>query len=522
MLGSISSLALILALAGCEGDTGDTGVDTAGGGQPDADTDTDTDTDTDSDTDTDTDTDTDADTDTEPDPNTVDDDGDGVSEDEGDCDDTDDAVNPDAEEVPYDGVDNDCDETTPDDDLDGDGYGVDDDCDDDDASANPEASEDWTNGVDDDCDEAIDERFRAETVDASCDCGQSNAMDVDSAGQVHVAYTDSDQGNVRYDLRDTTGAWVEGGAEAIPAWSGISGTYIDGVVDAADRFQVAYDWISPSGARQAEYAFLDAGSSWDYGYVVEDSTTAGSTDVGAFVSIDVDNANLPSFAYLDVDRQVPAMADVLQDPWTFLDLDVFYTDLDWNYWAEATGDSCLIGYYTSLTIDTSGYDNVLFYDDCPLAEELQVTRLDLDLNSLVWSGTVDPDGYHADTAMKASGDVCVAYQQGSSADLGYGCTTDGGSSWSLETVSSSGSTGAYAALAFNSADEPYIAYYNESLGEVWLAHHDGSSWWTDTLSPVGSYGTLGDPISIAVDGSDQVHVTWYDANDASLRYAVGR
>lgn len=38
-------------------------------------------------------------------------------------------------EVPYDGIDNDCNPLTPDDDIDGDGYGVDDDCDDGDANA---------------------------------------------------------------------------------------------------------------------------------------------------------------------------------------------------------------------------------------------------------------------------------------------------------------------------------------------------------------------------------------------------
>ncbi len=73
-----------------------------------------------------------------------------------DCDDEDADVNPGASEVPYDGVDNDCDEGTPDDDVDGDGYGVADDCDDDNAEVHPDAEE-TCNEIDDDCDEEVDE-----------------------------------------------------------------------------------------------------------------------------------------------------------------------------------------------------------------------------------------------------------------------------------------------------------------------------------------------------------------------------
>ncbi|MCB9763459.1 MAG: putative metal-binding motif-containing protein [Alphaproteobacteria bacterium] len=68
---------------------------------------------------------------------TVDGDGDGFYPPQ-DCDDEDETINPAADEVPYDGVDNDCDSGTPDDDLDGDGFPAAEDCDDEDASVNPE------------------------------------------------------------------------------------------------------------------------------------------------------------------------------------------------------------------------------------------------------------------------------------------------------------------------------------------------------------------------------------------------
>ncbi len=72
-----------------------------------------------------------------------------------DCDDGDEGVHPGATETPYNGVDDDCDPTTPDDDLDGDGVLEGTDCDDTDAAVFPGAEE-ICNGVDDDCDGEID------------------------------------------------------------------------------------------------------------------------------------------------------------------------------------------------------------------------------------------------------------------------------------------------------------------------------------------------------------------------------
>ena len=73
-----------------------------------------------------------------------------------DCDDTDPAVHPEAEEVPYNGVDDDCDPATSDTDVDGDGFDVDSDCDDTSEATYPGAPETCGDGVVNDCDATTD------------------------------------------------------------------------------------------------------------------------------------------------------------------------------------------------------------------------------------------------------------------------------------------------------------------------------------------------------------------------------
>jgi len=113
-----------------------------------------------------------------------DDDGDGYSEEQGDCNDLNDAVSPAEIDVPRDYVDNDCNGEVDDDpplvDNDGDGYANEDadgnplDCDDTDADINPDAEEIPGNEVDENCDGALDVDADGDGSPSLEDCDDTN------------------------------------------------------------------------------------------------------------------------------------------------------------------------------------------------------------------------------------------------------------------------------------------------------------------------------------------------------------
>ncbi|WP_081702901.1 MopE-related protein [Desulfuromonas sp. TF] len=74
-----------------------------------------------------------------------------------DCDDLDPLLNPNVEEIPYNGLDENCNGMEDDDDLDGDGYGYATECNDNDASINPRATEITGNGIDENCNGMADD-----------------------------------------------------------------------------------------------------------------------------------------------------------------------------------------------------------------------------------------------------------------------------------------------------------------------------------------------------------------------------
>ncbi len=150
-------------------------------------------------------------------------DGDGATESEGDCDDDDAAVGPDAEEIWYDGTDQDCDEAS---DYDADGDGVDsdayggEDCDDANDVVNPENPETWYDGYDGDCDGSddydADGDGHATEEGGGGDCDDTSDVVNPDAEEIWYDGTDDDCDETNDDDADGDGyaaSGYSGGAE---------------------------------------------------------------------------------------------------------------------------------------------------------------------------------------------------------------------------------------------------------------------------------------------------------------------
>ena len=110
-----------------------------------------------------------------------------------DCNDADADVNPDMPEIPYNDIDDDCDPSTTDDDQDGDGFELGEDCDDTDADVRPGGEEIPYNEVDDDCDPATpDDDLDGDGFGIATDCDDTDADISPSALELPYDGVDND------------------------------------------------------------------------------------------------------------------------------------------------------------------------------------------------------------------------------------------------------------------------------------------------------------------------------------------
>ncbi len=92
-----------------------------------------------------------------------------------------------------------------------------------------------------------------------------------------------------------------------------------------------------------------------------------------------------------------------------------------------------------------------------------------------------------------------------------------GNDWQIETVDFVGTLGGYeTSMALDSQDRPHISYYQWNDETLKYAHRNESGWKTET---VDSSGDVGFYSSIDVDSNDYPHISYSDETHYDLKYA---
>ncbi|MGQ9731302.1 MAG: hypothetical protein ACUVX8_08485 [Candidatus Zipacnadales bacterium] len=91
--------------------------------------------------------------------------------------------------------------------------------------------------------------------------------------------------------------------------------------------------------------------------------------------------------------------------------------------------------------------------------------------------------------------------------------------WHTLEVDELGSVGTFSSLDLDSKDEPHIAYYDATNGDLKYAWRKNGKAWSHMT--VDATGDVGQWCALALDKNDVAHLSYYDATNKLLKYAKG-
>jgi hypothetical protein len=455
-------------------------------------------------------------------------DDDGFTENEGDCNDYNQHINPDIEETYYNDIDENCDGLS-DFDADQDGFEAyswgGDDCDDGNDAAFPGAPEDPFDGIDTDCDWQPDPRFVTEEIDPNTLIANGhNALGIDNLGKIHVVYEDDHQ--LWYTNSEELGQWRTPTLLKFNDNFDLATDGLDGVMDNVNRFHIAFTSRNTNtGALAAQYAYMPTTGNWTDQFEIDGQNTTQSTQVGYYIDIDMGPDRLPVFGYYNQNTERPMITKISTLPNSGQNPSFIYRHeadyLVYNISGQGTGQ------HTALTVDSNNRSHLVFLDNTApygtgSSPQSQYSSYG-DVSTICESQIVaQPGGYWHSAAVRPDGNVCVAYQDINTLTLKYACQNSSScTGWTIQDIDYASGTGAYASLAFNSQAQPYIAYYDSTIGALKVATQVGLNWELEVVDDQGNKD-VGRYTNIVIDADDFVHITYYNVTDRKIWHALGR
>ncbi|MFM7200909.1 MAG: MopE-related protein [Myxococcota bacterium] len=326
--------------------------------------------------------------------------------------------------------------------------------------------------------------WRVSTIDSASNVGLYPSIAIDKSGTLHVSYYDSSGADLEYATKSATATTW---TLSTVESSGAVGRFARMVLNKAGLPVIAYHDDTVARIRLAR----STGTQWNISAVRKWNSPTSYT-YGRPLGLTMGSNDE---VYLSYHVNGVATLAIYDDP---------NTSYGKGLWWEAPMDnSANNGYDTAIAINPKngviGVANYL-YTNADLRFSTYDAKNYTSGTFPYWLSYVDTSlqTYHGnDVKVLPNGDLVVAYSDSASADLRF-ASYSSGTGWTTALVDATGTTGRYPSMAIDASRYVHIAYYDATNADLKYASNAAGFWATSTVD-VG--GTVGENPSIAIDST---------------------